>query len=38
VCVVSGIPKLVSLRAALAAGLITDVVLDEGLARRLIED
>ena len=38
VCVVSGIPKLVSLRAALAAGLITDVVLDEGLARRLVED
>lgn len=38
VCIVSGIPKLVSLRAAIAAGLITDVVLDEGLARKLVED
>lgn len=37
-CVVSGIPKLVSLRAALSADLITDVVLDEGLARQLLED
>ncbi|WP_372968826.1 sugar-binding transcriptional regulator [Microbacterium sp.] len=38
VCVVSGVPKLVSLRAAIAAELITDVVLDEGLARRLVDD
>jgi DNA-binding transcriptional regulator LsrR (DeoR family) len=38
VCVVSGVPKLASLRAAIAAELITDVVLDEGLARRLVED
>lgn len=35
VCVVSGAQKLPSLRGALAAGLITDVVLDEGLARKL---
>ncbi len=35
VCVVSGSQKLPSLRGALAAGLITDLVLDEGLARRL---
>lgn len=30
VCVVSGVLKLASLRAAIAAELITDVVLDEG--------
>ena len=35
ICVVSGAQKLPSLRGALAAGLITDVVLDEGLARKL---
>ncbi|MFT4156596.1 MAG: sugar-binding domain-containing protein [Microbacterium sp.] len=38
VCIVAGIPKLVSLRAAIAAELVTDVVLDEGLARRLLEE
>lgn len=37
VCVVSGVQKLASLRAAIAAGLITDVVLDEALARLLVE-
>jgi DNA-binding transcriptional regulator LsrR (DeoR family) len=36
VCVVSGTQKLASLRGALAAGLITDLVLDEGLARKLV--
>lgn len=36
VCVVSGTQKLASLRGALAAGLVTDLVLDEGLARRLV--
>jgi deoxyribonucleoside regulator len=36
VCVVSGSQKLPSLRGALAAGLVTDLVLDEGLARRLV--
>lgn len=36
VCVVAGEQKLESLRGALAAGLVTDLVLDEGLARRLI--
>lgn len=38
VCVVAGLPKLASLRAAIAADLVTDVVLDEGLARRLSEE
>ncbi|MGM1016513.1 MAG: sugar-binding transcriptional regulator [Actinomycetota bacterium] len=38
VCIVSGIPKLASLRAAIAAELVTDVVLDEGLARQLAGD
>ncbi len=37
VCVVSGPQKLASLRGALAAGLVTDLVLDEALARRLVE-
>lgn len=36
-CVVAGVSKLASLRAAINAGLITDVVLDEGVARALIE-
>lgn len=36
VCVVSGTQKLASLRGALAAGLVTDLVLDEGLARKLV--
>ncbi|WP_353111376.1 sugar-binding domain-containing protein [Microbacterium sp.] len=38
VCVVSGMSKLASLRAGLSAGLVTDVILDEGLARRLAEE
>ena len=38
VCVVSGTSKLTSLRAAISAELVTDVVLDEALARRLVED
>ncbi|MGF2948159.1 sugar-binding transcriptional regulator [Microbacterium alcoholitolerans] len=37
-CVVSGAAKLGSLRAAIAAGILTDVVLDEGLARLLAEE
>ena len=37
VCVVSGVTKLASLQAAIAAGTITDVVLDETLARELAE-
>jgi len=36
-CVVSGAQKLQSLRGALEAGLITDLVLDEGLAAQLAE-
>jgi len=35
VCVVSGVQKLASLRGALTAGLITDLVLDESLAGAL---
>lgn len=38
ICVVSGAQKLTSLRGAIAAGLITDLVLDEDLAERLVED
>lgn len=37
VCVVSGVQKLASLRGALAASLITDLVLDESLATRLLD-
>jgi DNA-binding transcriptional regulator LsrR (DeoR family) len=37
VCIVSGEAKLGSLRAAIGAGLITDVVLDDALARRLLD-
>ncbi|MEV8219642.1 sugar-binding domain-containing protein [Microbacterium sp. NPDC077391] len=37
VCVVSGAAKLGSLKAAIGAGLITDVVLDDALARRLLD-
>jgi len=37
VCVAAGEQKLASLQGALAAGVVTDLVLDEGLARRLIE-
>jgi DNA-binding transcriptional regulator LsrR (DeoR family) len=36
VCVVAGLSKLPSLRGALAAGLVTDLVIDEPLARALI--
>lgn len=35
VCVVSGVSKLASLRGALAAGLVTDLVIDEMAARSL---
>lgn len=37
-CVVAGASKLASLRGALAAGLATDVVLDEATARLLAEE
>lgn len=37
VCVVSGSQKLASLRGGLATGIITDLVLDAGLARLLVE-
>jgi deoxyribonucleoside regulator len=37
-CVVSSLSKIDSLRGALAAGLITELVVEEGLARRLLED
>lgn len=36
-CIVSGVSKLASLRGALAAGLATDLVVDEAVARALIE-
>jgi DNA-binding transcriptional regulator LsrR (DeoR family) len=36
VCVVAGLSKLPSLRGALAAGLVTDLVIDEPLARALV--
>ncbi|WP_261164187.1 sugar-binding transcriptional regulator [Microbacterium sp. Marseille-Q6965] len=36
VCVVSGTPKLPAVRGALAARVITDLVLDEELARHLV--
>jgi deoxyribonucleoside regulator len=36
VCVVSGVAKIHGLRGALAAGLITDLFLDEGTARALV--
>ncbi len=36
-CVVSGVSKLKSLRGAIAAGLATDVVLDEATARALAD-
>ncbi len=38
VCVVSGVQKLPSLRGALAAGLITDLILDESLAGALVRE
>jgi DNA-binding transcriptional regulator LsrR (DeoR family) len=37
-CVVSGVSKVASLRGALAAGLVTDLVIDEETARALTED
>jgi DNA-binding transcriptional regulator LsrR (DeoR family) len=36
VCVVAGEAKVVSVRGALAAGLVTDLILDEGTARALL--
>lgn len=36
ICVVSGETKINGLRGALAAGLATDLILDEGSARRLV--
>jgi deoxyribonucleoside regulator len=36
ICVVAGLSKLQSLRGALAAGLVTDLVIDEPLARALV--
>jgi DNA-binding transcriptional regulator LsrR (DeoR family) len=36
VCVVSGVQKLASLRGALAAVLVTDLILDESLAGALV--
>lgn len=37
ICVVSGVSKVESLRGALAAGVITDLIVDEATARRLVE-
>ncbi|WP_349899326.1 sugar-binding transcriptional regulator [Parafrigoribacterium soli] len=37
VCIVSGVSKLASLKGALAAGLITDLIVDEATARALAE-
>jgi DNA-binding transcriptional regulator LsrR (DeoR family) len=37
ICIVSGVQKLLSLRGALAGGLITDLILDATLARALVE-
>lgn len=37
VCIASGTQKLASLRGAIAAGLITDLVVDEQLARALVD-
>lgn len=36
-CIVSGVSKLVSLQGALAAGIATDLVVDEATARALVE-
>lgn len=38
ICVVSGAKKIKGLRGALAAGLATDLILDESTARTLIEE
>ena len=37
VCVVSGVSKVTSLRGALAAGVVTDLILDESSARALLD-
>jgi len=37
-CIVSGVSKRAALRGALAAGLVTDLVIDEETARALSED
>jgi DNA-binding transcriptional regulator LsrR (DeoR family) len=37
VCVVSGTAKVASLRGALEAGIVTDLIVDEGTARALVE-
>lgn len=37
VCVVSGVSKVRSLRGALAAGVVTDLILDESTARALLD-
>ncbi|POH58643.1 transcriptional regulator [Arthrobacter glacialis] len=37
ICVVSGPKKITGLRGALAAGLVTDLILDETTARELVE-
>lgn len=38
VCVSSGLSKLAALKGALAAHLITDLIIDEGTARALVDD
>ena len=38
ICVVSGASKITALRGALAAGMITDLVLDELAARTLLAE
>jgi DNA-binding transcriptional regulator LsrR (DeoR family) len=38
ICVVSGVSKVQSLRGALAAGVVTDLICDEGTARALVAD
>ncbi|GAA1729825.1 sugar-binding transcriptional regulator [Microbacterium paludicola] len=38
VCVAAGVHKSASLRSAMLAGLVTDVVVDEALARDLVSD
>ena len=37
ICVVSGVSKINGLKGALAAGLATDLILDEATARRLVD-
>jgi DNA-binding transcriptional regulator LsrR (DeoR family) len=37
ICIAAGVHKAASLRAAMAAGLVTDVVMDQGLAREVVE-